>query len=136
LNVAFADNEFDGFDFSFRGTYLAEVPSRLRQSRDGDCCYEWRKPGSVCEPGTAWQLSMNLKYGRIGRDAKFVVYRQNSSRNLLFDINMFSGDFQTALSCALDRALQKEEHAALLNASIAAALSARHGHLIGEFSGD
>jgi UDP-GlcNAc:undecaprenyl-phosphate GlcNAc-1-phosphate transferase len=94
LTSAFADNEFDAFDV------------RLQARRDGRLI-EWRKPGAELDSSAAWQLSLVLDCRRSREQATFTVYRRKTSRNLLFDINMLSGEFQSVLSRALDRALQK-----------------------------
>jgi UDP-GlcNAc:undecaprenyl-phosphate/decaprenyl-phosphate GlcNAc-1-phosphate transferase len=138
LKAAFAENEFDGFDFSFHAHRARglQIPAAQKSNRDGAFCYEWRKPGRKPEVKASWQLSLLLKYGLAGEEANFVVYRQQSARNLLFDINMLTGDFQVALGRALGRALEDGEQDSLLTsvAAATAALSGRPASLVGEFS--
>ncbi len=46
--------------------------------------------------------------------ATFTVYRGQASRNLMFDINLLTDEFQTVLSDALERAFEIPQEAGML----------------------
>ncbi len=106
LRTAFEHNEFDGFELTVRPFVNrgARIPSTLVPSFDGKFRYEWWKPDLERLPG-GWQLTLALRGPISGQEGSFSVYRNDASRNLLFDVNMLLGDFQTVLSEAVERAL-------------------------------
>jgi UDP-GlcNAc:undecaprenyl-phosphate GlcNAc-1-phosphate transferase len=115
LQNAFAANEFDAFDLSFRpaSALHAEIPEMLMRNYNGAYSYEWRKTGTPQDSNARWQMAMMLT-GAHGQQATFTVYRSELSRNLLFDVNLLSGEFQTVLANALERALKVKEEEGLL----------------------
>jgi len=118
LNAAFRDNEFDGFDLTFRPQI-----SRFAHGFDGKYRYEWRKSATPTEAAAAWNLSLSLRGPISGQEAAFTVFRYRVDRSLLFDINMLTGEFQDVLSSALERALEYQvpAQAPLPNVDIASA---------------
>ena len=107
LNEAFRDNEFDAFNLTIRpsGGRYGKIPPSFGPSFEGMCRYEWQKPGASESSGPLWQLSLSLRGRLSGQEATLTVYRYEISRNLLFDINMLTGEFRIVLSEALERAL-------------------------------
>jgi UDP-GlcNAc:undecaprenyl-phosphate/decaprenyl-phosphate GlcNAc-1-phosphate transferase len=125
VETAFRENEFDGFDLVLRPntSRYGRIPVALSPGFDGRYRYEWRKPGAPANATADWQLSLSLR-GRIsGQEAALTVFRYRSASNLLFDINMLTGEFQAALSSALERAFENREplHAVPPNLDIASA---------------
>ena len=128
LNAAFEDNEFDAFLVTIRplGTRYARIPAIFGPSFDGTYRYGWQKRGIQTEPLAKWQLTFSLRGPLSGQEAAFTVYRYEVTRSLLFDINMLTGEFQTVLSEALERALTSRvpepllANVALANAGLAA----------------
>jgi UDP-GlcNAc:undecaprenyl-phosphate GlcNAc-1-phosphate transferase len=120
LESAFASNEFDSFDLAFRPAiqYHAQIPESFTRDYDGSYRLEWRKKDDA-PAGSRWQLSLTLNGASLGPDATFTVYRGHASRNLLFDINLLTDEFQTVLSNALQRALEAPDETGVL-ASVAA----------------
>ncbi len=110
LQNAFSANEFDAFDLSFRprSAVHAALPGVLRRSYNGTCCYEWRKTGTPTDAEARWQLALSLT-GQYGQQATFTVFRAETSRHLLFDINLLTGEFQSVLADAVERALRIPE---------------------------
>ena len=94
-------------------------------SFDGRFRYEWRRAEAARSDG-GWQLTLALRGPVSGQEGAFTVYRSDVTHNLLFDINMLMGDFQSVLSEALERALETRVPApilapvALQNAGLAA----------------
>jgi hypothetical protein len=107
LNAAFEDNEFDAFDLTLRPFAAREsrIPAMFDASSDGRYRYEWHKPGMEARSSATWQLTLALRGSVPGQDASFTVYRYEIQRNLLFDINMLTGEFSIVLGEALERAL-------------------------------
>ncbi|MGZ4788588.1 MAG: MraY family glycosyltransferase [Terriglobales bacterium] len=107
LKSAFQDNEFDAFNVAVRpvGARDGRMPSFFARSFDGMYRYDWQKSGVEARSSATWQLSLSLHGPLSGQEASFTVYRHEISRNLLFDINMLTGEFRAVLSEALDRAL-------------------------------
>ncbi len=107
LESAFASNEFDGFDLAFHPASRghAPIPAPFARKYDGSYRFEWHKPNAPSESN--WKLSLTLQGADLVRNAIFTVYRGHNSRNLLFDINLLTGDFQTVLAGALERALEE-----------------------------
>ncbi len=106
LESAFAANEFDGFDLTFRPTDReTAIPAPFTRGYNGTYRLTWRKAKQP-QPDSRWQLSLALNSPGLENDATFAVYRGPSSRNLLFDINLLTGEFQTVLAGALERALE------------------------------
>lgn len=128
LESAFDSNEFDGFDLSFRPSSRqhASLPAPFVRAYEGGYRLEWHKP-TATSTGPRWQLSLDLVGTSLGRNASFTVYRGQTSRHLLFDINLLTGEFQTVLAAALDRVLDEAsesdipEESAVLAAVAAAA---------------
>jgi UDP-GlcNAc:undecaprenyl-phosphate GlcNAc-1-phosphate transferase len=110
LGNAFSANEFDAFDLSFRPATPAhtEVPELLTRSYNGAYSYEWRKSGTPSDTQAQWQLAMSLLSSQ-GQPATFTVFREDARRSLLFDINLLTGEFQTVLANAVERALRSRE---------------------------
>ena len=108
LESAFASNEFDGFDLAFRPAVRvhAPLPAAFTRGYDGIYRLAWHKPKQQ-QDDSRWQLSLTLSSPSLDRDATFTVYRGHTSRNLLFDINLLTGEFQTVLANALERALEE-----------------------------
>ena len=115
LDTAFHTNEFDGFDLSFRpkSTEHTVVPGTWRRSFSGAYSLEWRRSDKPLNGTVYWQLGLALR-GNRGQTANFTVYRAESSRNLLFDINLLTGEFQKVLGNAIERALARSEEAGVL----------------------
>jgi UDP-GlcNAc:undecaprenyl-phosphate GlcNAc-1-phosphate transferase len=113
LNKAFEANEFDAFDLSFRPKLAlhAALPEMLTRSYNGTCCYEWRKTDAQANAEVRWQLALSLT-GRSGQQSTFTVFRADTNRNLLFDINLLTGEFQRVLGEAVERALRMRESTA------------------------
>jgi UDP-GlcNAc:undecaprenyl-phosphate/decaprenyl-phosphate GlcNAc-1-phosphate transferase len=111
LESAFADNEFDGFDLSFRpdSSHLM-LPKVLKKSYSGAYSLEWRKSSTPINDSMHWQLSVALT-GNNGQRATFTVYRGHANRNLFFDINLLTGEFQSVLADAIERSLTRAEEA-------------------------
>jgi UDP-GlcNAc:undecaprenyl-phosphate/decaprenyl-phosphate GlcNAc-1-phosphate transferase len=115
LEATFGCNEFDGFDLAFRPAFRehALIPAPFVRNYDGSYRLEWRKPAA--QPvASRWQLSLVLNGASLGSDATFTVYRGHNSRHLLFDINLLTGEFQTVLSDALQRALEAPQEVVML----------------------
>jgi len=112
LESAFADNEFDGFDLSFRPNSSSHpvLPKVLKKSYSGAYSLEWRKSSTPINDGIHWQLGIALT-GINGQKATFTVYRGHADRNLLFDINLLTGEFQSVLADAIERSLNRAEAA-------------------------
>jgi hypothetical protein len=108
LESAFAANEFDSFDLAFRPATRdhARIPAPFTRNYDGTYRLEWRKKQAV-PTDSRWQLSLLLNNPLLVPDATFKVYRGHVSRNLMFDINLLTNEFQTVLSDALPDALQR-----------------------------
>jgi hypothetical protein len=113
LNKAFEANEFDAFDLSFRPKLALHpaLPEMLTRSYNGTCCYEWRKTDAPANAEVRWQLALSLT-GRSGQQSTFTVFRADTNRNLLFDINLLTGEFQRVLGEAVERALRMRESTA------------------------
>jgi UDP-GlcNAc:undecaprenyl-phosphate GlcNAc-1-phosphate transferase len=107
LKEAFRSNEFDAFHLSMRpvGSSDGKIPAFFRLSFNGTYTYEWKKPGTSETSGSPWQLTLSLRGPHSGQEATFTVYRYEITRNLLFDINMLTGEFRSVLSEALERVL-------------------------------
>ncbi len=106
LEAAFSNNEFDSFDLCFRleNEDLGNFNLSLDRDFEGRCRLTWHKAnGPYAE--ARWKLSLALHGANLGNDACFTVYRCDASRQLLFDINLLTGEFQTVLGHALQRAL-------------------------------
>jgi UDP-GlcNAc:undecaprenyl-phosphate GlcNAc-1-phosphate transferase len=123
LESAFAANEFDSFDLAFQPAVRdhGRIPAPFTRNYDGSYRLEWRKQ-EVVSTDSCWQLSLLLNNPTLGPHATFTVHRGRASRNLMFDINLLTNEFQTVLSDALQRALATPEEAGVL-ASMAAASS-------------
>jgi len=108
LHSAFRDNEFDAFDLTVRplARRNVRIPANFSPSFDGSFRYEWQKPGVDQKPSASWQLTLPLKGPLSGQEASLTVYRYEISRSLLFDINMLTGEFQSVMGEALERALE------------------------------
>jgi hypothetical protein len=106
LQSAFEVNEFDGFDLSFRPKTADHVPlpDVLKKSYSGAYSFAWRKSDAPLNGTSHWQLAMAL-CGSRGQQATFTIYHGRSSRNLLFDINLLTGEFQAVLANSVERAL-------------------------------
>ena len=115
LESAFAANEFDSFDLAFQPAIRdhARIPEPFTRNYDGSYRLEWRKK-EVVPSDSRWQLSLLLNNPTLGPHATFTVYRGYASRNLMFDINLLTNEFQTVLSGALERALGIPEEAGVL----------------------
>ena len=102
LESAFAANEFDSFDLTFQPAIRdhARIPEPFTRNYDGSYRLEWRKK-EVAPNDSRWQLSLLLNNPTLGPHATFTVYRGHASRNLMFDINLLTNEFQTVLSDAL-----------------------------------
>ena len=124
LESAFAANEFDSFDLAFRPVVHehARIPEPFSRNYDGSYHLEWRKK-ELAESDSRWQLSLLLNNPTLGPNATFTVYRGTASRNLMFDINLLTDEFQTVLSDAIERALGIPEEDRVLS-SVAAVNSA------------
>ena len=126
LNTAFKHNEFDGFELAVRPQQYDVLPSSFTRSYDGLYRYVWQKAGETSEATATWHMTLSLRGPVSEQEANFTVYRDEISRNLLFDINMLTGEFRSVLSEALDRALASHVSAPLLanvalaNAGVAA----------------
>ncbi|HWR13198.1 MAG TPA: MraY family glycosyltransferase [Terriglobales bacterium] len=105
LQSAFEGNEFDGFELSFRPTEHAEIPEALKKSYNGQYSFEWRKGSAPLNDDAHWQLALAL-IAKHGQQATFTVHRRHSDRNLMLDINLLTGQFQTVLADAVERALR------------------------------
>lgn len=105
LQSAFAANEFDSFELSFRSNVVehASIQSPFMRNLDGSYLFLWRKNESQ-RIDAHWQLSVSLE-GTGFSDGSFTVHRGHASRNLLFDINLLTGEFPALLSLAIQRAL-------------------------------
>ena len=116
LRSAFQDNEFDAFNLTVRpfGVRYAQIPAGFSPGFDGSYRYDWQKAGLPGGATPRWQLSLSLRGPLSGQEATLTVYRQEVDRNLLFDINMLSGEFQSVLSDALERALEAPVAPAML----------------------
>jgi len=103
---AFEDNEFDGFDLVFRpfSSRQGRIPADFVPSFDGRYRLQWQKTRTDNQH-MSWQLTLTLRGPISGQEGAFVVYRNDVSRSLRFDINMLMGDFQSVLSESLERAL-------------------------------
>lgn len=115
LQSAFASNEFDSFDLVFRPKRREYINFNVPCKRDFDGSYRlaWQKnTGSAT--AYRWQLSIALTGTELASNAAFTVYRGHNCRNLLFDINLLTGEFQSVLSSALQRALEAPEESDLL----------------------
>ena len=106
LVSAFEDNEFDGFDLVFRpfSSRQGRIPADFVPSFDGRYRLQWQKTRTDNQH-LSWQLTLTLRGPISGQEGAFVVYRNDVSRSLRFDINMLMGDFQSVLSESLERAL-------------------------------
>lgn len=100
LRAAFEHNEFDGFHLALRKPTARYVSSTF----DGTSRYDWRKEPAAPDVEPQWEFTLTLRGRLPGQDARFTVYRYDASHNLLFDINMLTGEFRTVLSEALERA--------------------------------
>jgi hypothetical protein len=111
LESAFEINEFDGFDLSFRPKTATkfDVPRKLKKGYSGTYSFEWRRSDAPLNGTVYWQLSMAL-VSENGQQSTFTVYRSQSSRNLFFDINLLTGEFQSVLAEAVDRAIGGKAH--------------------------
>jgi UDP-GlcNAc:undecaprenyl-phosphate GlcNAc-1-phosphate transferase len=103
LRNAFEGNEFDAFELNFRphpqgGT--PETASRKDLRPAGN--FEWRNPRTPMNSSACWQLSVLLQTEH-GPHATFTVYRAQSTKSLLFDVNLLAGEFQLALANAISR---------------------------------
>jgi hypothetical protein len=115
LKSAFATNEFDSFDLMFRPPHYDHeiVAHPFVKTYDGSYQAVWRKHRATTA-NACWQLSLALNSSVLGQNASFTVHRGQTTRNLLFDINLLAGEFQTALSNALERALEETGESAIL----------------------
>lgn len=128
LSNAFEDNEFDAFDLTLRpfAQRVAHVPAAFRPSFDGAYHFEWLKSGVQQKSSSTWQLSLSLRGPLSGQEATFTVYRHDVTHNLLFDINLLTGEFRNVLGEALERAMESRvpepllARVALANAGLAA----------------
>jgi len=120
LNTAFRENEFDGFELVLRPhiTRYGQVPAELRPGFDGRYRYEWRKTAIPANASATWQLSLSLRGPISGQDAALTVFRHRADKNLLFDVNMLTGEFQAVLSSALERAFEYRPEAPVVLPSV------------------
>jgi hypothetical protein len=106
LHDAFEGNEFDGFDLCFRPLHpeYALIPESFRKDFNGSFSFEWRKLGNTLNGTAPWELAVSLTSAG-GQQAVLKVFRAHSARILFFDINLLTGEFQSVLAEAIDRAL-------------------------------
>jgi UDP-GlcNAc:undecaprenyl-phosphate/decaprenyl-phosphate GlcNAc-1-phosphate transferase len=98
LRIAFRNNDFDGFGFSFSGTRLAtNGEGRLEMPLE----YWWNRQGAGRDRG--WALQLDLVSADGERRGFFSVFRNYSHRALRSDINCLNREFARALSAALER---------------------------------
>jgi len=106
LVAGFEHNEFDAFELMVRSSRHALFPAEFRPSFDGRYRYDWQRSGTHANATVNWQLTLALRGPLSGQEAALTVYRHDLTRNLLFDINMLTGEFQAVLSHALERVLE------------------------------
>jgi UDP-GlcNAc:undecaprenyl-phosphate GlcNAc-1-phosphate transferase len=106
LLAAFEANDFDGFDL--QGSSFGDAHT------DGDQTNEfrvsWQRPNGIEDVhGNAaeWTLTLDLKKKDGTQLGTFSLYRQCNGHPLLVDVNLLISGFNTALTEALDHALQE-----------------------------
>jgi UDP-GlcNAc:undecaprenyl-phosphate/decaprenyl-phosphate GlcNAc-1-phosphate transferase len=109
LQDAFETNEFDGFDLCFRpmNPEHTGIPETFRKDFNGSHVFEWRKTDAPLSEAAGWRLGVTLVSAR-GQQATFSVFRAQSARILFFDVNLLTGEFQSVLAEAIDRALHTQ----------------------------
>jgi UDP-GlcNAc:undecaprenyl-phosphate/decaprenyl-phosphate GlcNAc-1-phosphate transferase len=103
LKIAFHDNDFDGFEFSFS--------PELAVWHDGSeltppVHYAWHREAST--PGTGWMLQLDLLSQRGKVRGTFSVQRSYTTRSLRSDINCLTDAFAAALGAALQRTSERQ----------------------------
>ncbi len=109
LKSAFLFNEFDSFELKFQPTNVRQnwKSALAAQEFDGSFLLSWQQQASTAS--APWRLSVALESPAFDSPALFTVFRREPSRNLLFDINLLSGEFTNVLTKALERALDTPE---------------------------
>ncbi|HXZ78704.1 MAG TPA: MraY family glycosyltransferase [Terriglobales bacterium] len=109
LEVAFRDNEFDGFDLRIRPGQARQMPRDFFQIYESEWLFSWDKSGDHPfhrEGGRMWRLSLDLGVLHKGPVGSLCLYRAYSQKSLLVDINLLTSDFCATLSQAVKRGLQ------------------------------
>jgi UDP-GlcNAc:undecaprenyl-phosphate/decaprenyl-phosphate GlcNAc-1-phosphate transferase len=99
LKTAFQDNDYDGFDISFRPEFPALYSSPLMVSPFE---YEWRRERGIRNKG--WEVRLDLFSDRGDVRGCFSIHRSFTASSVRSDIDCFTEEFATALSNALQRA--------------------------------
>jgi len=112
LEAAFASNDFDGFDVTFKLFPGESNPLSVSEPgpphRRGEVSFHWGKtrgPRSI-EGLAVWTLSLDLVSSANRRRGTMQVHRLYSQPDLQLDINLLTSVFPIALADALDRTLQ------------------------------
>jgi UDP-GlcNAc:undecaprenyl-phosphate/decaprenyl-phosphate GlcNAc-1-phosphate transferase len=104
LRAAFDANDFDGFDLQVSSageSHLEELANGFKLS--------WQKPNGTEDHSKepAWSLTLDLQKSDGDRLGTFSLYRYCNGHPLLVDVNLLISGFNTALTKALDNALQE-----------------------------
>ena len=102
LRIAFAENDFDGFDFQV-GLRPEEFAAIAPPGT-----FHWSKPGVLKfreDAPAAWSLNLDLMSSGNTWRGTLKLYREYADKPLLVDVNMVTAVFPVALADAVDRAM-------------------------------
>ncbi len=122
LEDAFEDNDFDSLDLTFTPSRLpldADVRPFLQEA-SGELRFTWtRTRPADLQP--AWALHLDLVAGNGSRRGTLAVYRNDTTRPVMVDINLLTGGFHQTLTDALERVALAASEPAAAYANMAAA---------------
>lgn len=103
LRLAFESNDFDRFDLQIWNEARAVDPTKHSER------ISWQRPNGSGDHNGApeWALTLDLKKTDGKKIGEFSLYRQCNGHPLLVDVNLLISGFNTALTEALDNALQE-----------------------------
>lgn len=105
LRAAFEANDFDGFDLQLAST----GDSQIEDDPTNRFKLSWQRPNGTDEheKSPVWALTIDLHKTDGDRLGTFSLYRYCNGHPLLVDVNLLISGFNTALTKALDNALQE-----------------------------
>lgn len=106
LRAAFEANDFDGFDLQVAPVGEAHTDN----DQTNGFRVSWQRPngaGDEHSNASEWALTLDLKKTDGKQLGTFSLYRQCNGHPLLVDVNLLISGFNTALTRAVDSALQQ-----------------------------